>query len=176
MSVWAQLSERERGRRSAGSRSRALAPGNGGGLPARRKRARGAPVDGRRFGPSATCFLTQAWCNRLLPAGACPGGDEERQRSGFERCERLRTPPQRSTPPGGVLLSTQPARRASNARSKLEARVKRASTCAEGAAKRSPARESSGSSGARAVGRLQKSVRSIFPRCRSARKGDGGAG
>jgi hypothetical protein len=41
--------------------------------------------------------------------------------------------------------------------------VKRASTCAEGAAKRSPAWESSGCSGARAVGWLQKSARIIFP-------------
>lgn len=68
-----------------------------------------------------TCCLTKARSNGSYHPARL-GWEQGRQRSGFERCERLITPPQRSTPPVGRSSSTRLARRASKARSKLEAR------------------------------------------------------
>jgi hypothetical protein len=61
------LSESAEGMASEASSVGLGLPRNGGGFPARRKRARGAPVDERRLGPNVTCCLTKARSNRLLP-------------------------------------------------------------------------------------------------------------
>jgi len=83
--------------------------------------------------------------------------------SGFERCARPKTPTQRSAAP--VRRSSFRASSRESVASLPEAGGA-ASTEPPPASKTSPAfemRESSGRSGARAVGRLQRSVRGIFP-------------
>jgi hypothetical protein len=92
-----------------------------------------------------------------------PGWEKRRQRSCYERCQRPTTPPQRSAALGAALLFVRFARRASEHGRSWRDGVNRTSTGVAGAERRSPAQESSGYSGARAVGRLQKSVRDILP-------------
>jgi hypothetical protein len=138
-------------------------PGNGGGFPARRKRARGAPVDERRLGPNVTCCLTNARSNRLLPTRLAWVWEQGASEIGLRALRAVDNAATAKHPSGGALLSTRLARRASNARSKLEARRQTSLHLRRSAAKRSSAWESSGCSSARAEGRLQKSARVIFP-------------
>lgn len=163
-SGWTLPSLRERGGYSAGSRSLGWSKGNGGGFLVPRKREQGAPVDGRHLGPNVTRCLTHVRCGGLLPTGFVPAGEMGCQRLRFERLERLITPSRAKHPSRWELLSLRQQRERRMRGRSWRHGVKRASTRAEVAAKRFLTRESSGCSGARARDRLQKSVRSIFPR------------
>lgn len=127
----------------------------------------GAPVDGRRLGPVTACSVTGVRRDRSspaeLPGSAGTRGVRGRASSAVHGRERRRSaaPLRCGAPLFENLRGFRRGRQELARSSRLG--VKRAFTLVEGAARRPVAGESSGSSGARASGRLQRSGRDILP-------------
>lgn len=122
---------------------------------------RGTPVGGRHFGPKTARSLTGAWRMRSFTTGSSDPGGHEVSEVGLRALCAADNADTAKRCSGAVFLSCP--KRASQARPKLEARRQPLLHLRRECREAVSTRESIGSSGARAVNRLQRSVRSIFP-------------